>query len=293
MKPLAEDKKLSYTVELVTEQSKGELVSFLKTHSDHTLFLLGNLSEHGYKLTDALNSGNFKLIRDSEQIVAAFCLCRRGTLLIHATMEKSLFPLVVKSCLDEGIPLKGVIGEWSLCKSLWEYLKEQQLIKTETFISKEVLYRVNLQEHTYPPQSSVRLLGPSDYSQWSTLRDAYVKEKRLPDSSNEAQKREAFASFVNRKVIWGLFLDKKLLSIANLNAHASDLAQLGGVFTDSEYRRKGYSRAVLQQLFNDCKSLHGITKLIIFTGEDNPSARKLYESFGIDQVGHYALLFGF
>jgi hypothetical protein len=45
-------------------------------------------------------------------------------------------------------------------------------------------------------------------------------------------------------------------------------------------------------MLSDIKKIHKIRKLIIFTGENNLAAQKLYASIGVKQVGHFALLFG-
>jgi RimJ/RimL family protein N-acetyltransferase len=40
-------------------------------------------------------------------------------------------------------------------------------------------------------------------------------------------------------------------------------------------------------------SLHlGLRKLILFTGEHNEAARRLYESIGFFKIGYFGLLFG-
>ncbi len=95
-----------------------------------------------------------------------------------------------------------------------------------------------------------------------------------------------------KKIIWGYFIKDQLVSIADLNAKASDIGQLGGVYTDPNFRKKGYSKAVIHNLLLDIKKIHNIRKLVIFTGENNLPAQKLYESIGVNQVGYFVLLFG-
>lgn len=92
--------------------------------------------------------------------------------------------------------------------------------------------------------------------------------------------------------MWGLFLNNILVSIADLNAKALDLGQVGGVYTVPSFRQGGYSKSVMKQLLRDAKELHNIRKLIIFTGDKNFPAQKLYNSLGVSQVGYFALLFG-
>ena len=90
----------------------------------------------------------------------------------------------------------------------------------------------------------------------------------------------------------GLFSDKKIVAIADLNANFSDLGQLGGVYTIPELRNRGLSKRLIRHLIQEIKTIHHIKKLIIFTGEHNIAACKVYESLGIHLFGHYALLFG-
>ena len=103
---------------------------------------------------------------------------------------------------------------------------------------------------------------------------------------------QQFSEKAEKKITWGLFLENVLVSIADLNAKALDLGQVGGVYTVPSFRQRGYSKSVMRQLLLDAKELHKIRKLIIFTGEQNFPAQKLYNSLGVSQVGYFALLFG-
>ena len=97
---------------------------------------------------------------------------------------------------------------------------------------------------------------------------------------------------VHKKIIWGFFWENELVSVADLNAQAFDLGQVGGVYTAPQHRQKGYSTSVMKQLLLDAKELHALRKLIIFTDEKNFPAIKLYNSLGATPIGHFALLFG-
>lgn len=285
---------MSLIVENVCENSKADLICFLRKHSDHTLFMLNNLQEHGIKLTDAPNSANFKVIRRESEIVAAFCLCRRGTLLFFTEEINATLPIIFQSCSKERqeIDFNGVIGEWSQASTLWDLLKSEGWITHEIFVSKEILYSTPLDNFPCQSQLGVRLLQPEDYALWRLLNISYLEEMALPGQLSEEQEKLGYMCRVKKKIAWGLFVDGQLISIANLNAYAFDLGQLGGVYTSPKHRRKGYSKAVVQHLFNDCKTVHRLRKLIIFTGETNISARKVYESLGVNQIGYFGLLFG-
>ena len=278
-------------IERVADQR--EAIGFLKAHEDYSLFLLSNLETYGLALGDPSYSGNYKLVRDGGKVIAVFCLVRAGKLLIQSERSDRLFfEAVLQSCLEDNIPITGMLGEWNFCSTFWHYLKEKGIIGSETYVSKEVLYAADLSQLLLKPENNVRLLQIDDWEQWIDLRMAYIEEMKLPLQQSMDEIREEFERDVAMKIAWGLFLQEELVSIADLNAKAMDLGQVGGVFTVPQHRKKGYSSAVMRQLMHDAKHLHNLRKLIIFTGEDNISARKVYESLGVAAIGYYALLFG-
>lgn len=137
-------------VENVSNETQEQMLNFLKRHEDFCLFLLGNFEAYGPRLTEAPNSGNFKLIKQGEEVAGVFCLAKRGTLLIQSEKREEVFNLVLQSCEEESLSLSGVIGEWSFCHSFWNFLKHRRVIQEETFASKEVLYCLELRE--LPPE---------------------------------------------------------------------------------------------------------------------------------------------
>ena len=279
--------------EAFSEDSLLEALSFLKKHEEFSLFLLGNFAEHGYKLTAAPNSGNFRLIRCRGKITAVFCLTRRGNLLVQAeTYEDPLLELILIICQKENLPILGLLGKWDFCQRLWDFFKKKGVILKEGFISREILYTVDLSKQKCSKNTNVRLLTEEDYSHWGPLRTDYLQEEGLPNDLSEKQQYELFLEKVRAKISWGYFFEEKLVSIADLNAKAFDLGQVGGVYTVPSFRKKGFAKAVIQKIMEDTKDIHKMRKLIIFTGETNTKARALYESLHVHPVGHYALLFG-
>jgi RimJ/RimL family protein N-acetyltransferase len=279
-------------VEKVSAENQERMIAFLKDHDDYSLFLLGNFENYGANLGEAPYSGNYKLICTDDVVVAVFCLTKKGSLLIQSIIKEPIFDCVLAACLEEKTPITGLVGDWEFCHVFWQFLKEKKIIQTETFSSKEILYQANLSNILPIPQLNVRLLGTNDYAQWKPLRLDYLSEEGFPNDLSDKQLLELFIDKCNKKIIWGFFFNSQLVSIADLNAKAFDLGQLGGVYTAPRFRQKGYSKAVIHRLLADLKTIHSIHKLIIFTGEKNLPAQKLYESIGVKQVGYFALLFG-
>ncbi len=277
----------------VDEFSKDEMLNFLKTYEEYTLFLLGNLEVYGLHLTEDLYSGNYKIACDPNGIIAVFSLTRGGSLLIHSKkISTPLFELVLCACQKEQIGLNGLIGEWEFCHRFWKFLKEKGAIQKEVHVSKEILYAADLSQLSFEKESNVRLLTSNDWEQWLPLHNEYIKEMHYPEQGGKEELCKEFQMMVAAKISWGLFFDEKLISIANLNARALDLGQVGGVYTTPKFRKQGFASAVMRQLIHDAKELHRIRKLIIFTAETNLSARRVYESLGVFPVGYCALLFG-
>ncbi len=279
-------------VEMVSEDTREEMIAFLKRHDNYSLFLLGNFENYGATISESPYSGNFKIIRLYDEIITVFCLTKKGNLLIQSVIKEPIFDLVLASCLEEPMPLNGLVGDWDFCHIFWKFVKDKKVIQHETFTSKEILYQIDLNNMPCVSQSNVRLLTADDYNQWKPLRLDYIVEEGLPNDLTDDQLLELFVDKCEKKVIWGFFLMDQLVSIADLNAKTFDLGQLGGVYTAPHFRKKGYSRSVIHKLLSDIRTIHNIRKLIIFTGENNLPAQKLYTSFGANQIGHFAVLFG-
>jgi len=278
-------------IEAVTESSLQEAIAFLRKYEDFSLFLLGNLETHGHKLTFAPNSGNFKLVRHRGKIVAIFCLTRRGNLLVQSELsDRRLSEKILTACQAEDLPILGLLGPWDFCQHLWNLFKEKAIIINDNLITKNILYTLDPSKQMISDEPHVRLLLPGDYPQWKRLRIEYLEG--LPSDLSEEQNHELFLEKVKNKISWGYFLQEQLVAMADLNAKAMDLGQVGGVYTVPSFRKKGFARSVMRQLIIDAKNIHQIRKLIIFTGENNHPARKLYESLEAHSVGYYGLMFG-
>jgi hypothetical protein len=80
--------------------------------------------------------------------------------------------------------------------------------------------------------------------------------------------------------------------MAAFTAHVNNIGLIGGVYTIPEKRNLGFAKNLLYQLLLDGKINKHMGKIILFTGEDNIAAIKLYENLGFKQIGFFAQLFG-
>jgi RimJ/RimL family protein N-acetyltransferase len=287
----------------VTAANLEVLRDFLEGHVDTSLFLLSTLAALGPRLSKHPNSGNFKVLEENERIVAAFCLTRRGNLLVQTGGRADLTTQILSACRSEDIGLRGVVGEWTAVEPLWNRLLAEPRFEPLHSLQ-DVLYRLDLppattvgnstpQPDAVIPGLQVRTLRPDDFAEWERLNTEYFREMRLPVDATFDQRREDYLQRVRARLWWGAFdASRAMISIASLNATYGSVGQIGGVFTRPGDRQKGASRAVLQQLIRDCTDLLEFERLILFTGIENPGARRLYESLHFTMAGRFGLLMG-
>lgn len=119
-----------------------------------------------------------------------------------------------------------------------------------------------------------------------------MAEEGLKQDLTEDQLRMSFATMVKGQAAWGYFdASSQLVAMVGLNAKALDIGQVGGVFTVPERRRQGLSRAAMVTIMADCRLIHGIQRMILFTGQKSVAAQGLYESLGYQRIGYFGLIF--
>jgi GNAT superfamily N-acetyltransferase len=279
-------------VERVDEGNQSEAMAYLQSHEESSQFLINNLKQYGSQLNDHHNSGNYKILRDGSKVVGVFCLSRRGNLLAQTDFDSS--DHILESSFSEEIPLKGFIGEWKSVAPIYQLFRTKNPQYHPSYESKEILYSYELrkEDSSLKHDSRVRFLQAEDFEQWDQLGRAYLDELKLPDDLGVEKKKRDYQARVLEKVWWGLFDGSQLISKTALNSKGENIGQVGGVFTPKPYRKKGFSKATMLHMLKDCRDLHGHKKSILFTGEEDIPAQKLYESIGYKRIGSFALILG-
>ena len=114
----------------------------------------------------------------------------------------------------------------------------------------------------------------------------------MPVQGTIEQRRINFIENTQADRRWGYFHNGHLIATAALSAVHKQIGQVGGVYTDPQWRRQGLSRAIMNVMIKDCMQIHKFQKLILFTGETNKEARRLYESLGFGEIEEFGLFFG-
>ncbi|MGE3275365.1 MAG: GNAT family N-acetyltransferase [Vicinamibacterales bacterium] len=277
----------------VTAAELPSVLAYLEERIDTSLFLLNNLRAFGPRRGASPYSGDFRALVTDAGIAAVWCAARNGYLVLQADGDIGCASVIDADIGRQGAAVRGVLGDWAVGAALWERVQARfHLVTTQR--SCEILYRLPLSPETPavpPPDVDVRVLAPADEHAWDELAAGYLEEQRLPLDSSAAR-RAGFVTQARNGHWWGAWDGGRLVSIASFNSYYHPVAQVGGVFTRPDDRRKGLSRAVMQTLLRDAVLTHRLTRIILFTGERQQPARALYESLGFEKIGVFGLFFG-
>ncbi len=282
----------------VNDSDLAPVRAFLEAHLDSSLFLLSNLAMFGPAAGEHPNSGNFRCVTEEGRVVAVFCLTCRGNLLVQAAGRADLAEDILGACDGDAVAVTGIVGEWLTAQALWNLLCADPQFEP-SHSTKEVLYGRPLSAgdlgdgiDAAPGTLVARPLQAEDFDRWEPLNTAYLAELNLPWQSTLLQRKEEFESRARAHRWWGVFEGEQLVAIAGLNAMYGQLGQVGGVYARFGERRKGLGRVVMRELIRDSLRRHHFERLVLFTGEDNVGARRLYESLGFEAGGAFALFLG-
>lgn len=279
-------------IEIWTDHNHCDGVNYLRNHKETSMFLLGNLDEHGPYKTNHQNSGNFYQIVDNGTVCGVFCLANRGNLLIEIDKMPDYGFILKFINENEDVEITGVIGEYQVSLKVWNSLKELIPAVSENFSSKEILYSLSLDSGEYADVVGGNIFERDEFESYSDMTSEFYAESGMEDSSTPQQRLERFNHYLNTKSLWNYKCNGEIVSMANLNSMLVDIAQVGGVYTPPKHRSKGFSKQCVRKLIHDCKSSLGISTIILFTGSNNLSAQKVYESVGFKRIGHYGMHFG-
>jgi predicted GNAT family acetyltransferase len=279
-------------VEPLSDSRRDEALAFLRDRRETSLFLLSNLAQHGPALTEHLNSGNYKVVVDGDRVVAVFVLARRGNLVAQCDDAGAYADVILEACEAELIALQGFVGNWPVADALHQAHQARQPRFETTFHARDILFRRTVEAVSAPTDPAVRPLRAEDFDAWDPLQRAFLEQEGIPVQGTVAQRRAGFEAQTARGHWWGYCLDGTPVSTVALNACVEGVGQVGGVYTPPEHRRRGYSRAVMQRLFADAAGPLGLHTLILFTGEGNVEAQRMYEQLGFERIGHFGLIFG-
>lgn len=138
----------------------------------------------------------------------------------------------------------------------------------------------------------IRKLNINDIDTYCNLRVAMLLSDKSVSYNKEElvlQTREYYEDYINKTLfISGYIENEEIVSVAayevlkrlptpKINNLNSDIAYVCSIYTKEEYRNKGYSKLLLNEVIEDAKK-RGLTRFKL--SSHNEIAIKLYKKFG-------------
>lgn len=138
----------------------------------------------------------------------------------------------------------------------------------------------------------IRKLDINDIDSYCNLRVAMLLSDKSVSYNKEElvlQTREYYENYINKTLfILGYIENEEIVSVAayevlkrlptpKINNLNSDIAYVCSIYTKEEFRNKGYSKLLLNEVIGDAKK-RGLTRFKL--SSHNEIAIKMYEKFG-------------
>lgn len=281
------------SVRLLGAGDEGLLAEFFARYPDTTLFLQSNAGTAGLVDRGEPYQGTYAgAIGPGGALEAVACHGWNGNLLLEAP---TALPEVVRAAVAAtGRPVAALIGRDAQARAARGALGLGDA--NTTMDSREDLLALSLDELRVPDslaRDGVLCRAPRDgelerLSGWrhdyavETLGQAAGPELLAKSRSEMALHQELGRHFV-------LEHDTRLVAYAAYNAETPACVQIGGVWTPSELRGRGYGRAVVAGALLRARA-RGVVRSVLFTDPGNHAAQAAYRALGYRRIGDYALI---
>ena len=282
-------------IRMLSTGDEPALEAFLRPWLESSMFLRANARAAGLVDRGEPLQGTYVAATDGGEIAGVAAHFWNGMLVLQAPDSRFIEPLARAAVARSGRELRGFVGPWSQCRDARSALGLND--RATVLDSREQLYALDLDRLRVPDdlasgRLTCRLPREDELDILADWRADYsIEALGLPGSPElTATSRVEIGRLQAERSQWILEDHHgRPVSYSAFNARLPDVVQIGGVWTPVELRGRGYGRAVVAGSLLDARS-HGVTRAVLFTGEENLSARRAYESLGFRVVSDYALV---
>ena len=267
--------------------------AFLATHSDSSLFLRRNLATVGLVDRGKRYHGTWAGAFEDGRLVGVAAHTQFTSLLVQAPTHVAA--VTREAARASGRPVGGFIGPWAQAVAAREALG---FAEAPTRVeSHEGLYALPLDALVVPPllasgRGRCRRSRAQDLDLLTGWRAGYRVETNGEDDGPElhTSSRKDVEVGLAEQTGWVLEVDGAPVAYQQFNATMPDVVQVGGVWTPTPLRGRGYARAVVAGALLGARA-EGARRSVLFTGESNVPAQRAYAALGFTRVGDWALIF--
>lgn len=178
---------------------------------------------------------------------------------------------------------------------------ERTSVKTVEYVLSRLQYAVN-EQHDYvfmEYDGHTVIVPPCPVWQCSAMHEAelfplhlgYIREEVMPQNLavNAAAERLSFSRSVKAQMVFAIKQKSEFVAKAQTNAATEQYIQIGGVYTQQQWRRHGYASALVNHLARVIEARQKIP--VLFAKEKNTAALHAYTRAGFVPVGHYRIVY--
>lgn len=253
-------------IKTLTSKHTAEILNYCLENEHENFFTISRLFE------DADPFQNMEIIAkyENDKIVSLLTFFTDfQNLVVHSNSKQTIKELLDKFPNIKSI--KYVVCYKKFADTILEHLKQKyNLVPTKKNIEDVFQIKLNTFKNHTKSNSDYRI-GQTNQKQeiaeFSTIIDQQPIDQAEPD-------------LIKPHNEYLLYKNNQLVAKAALHGKTKNYFQIGGVGTLKEHRRKGYAKEIVSFI---CQENLNTRTGILFTGEDNIAAQKVYQQLGFSK----------
>ncbi len=269
-----------------------------------TSFILEEEWNHTFFSTRLLENGKFKLppkskcpillLKDNKHVKAACMVTIWGTLFpvfreYEIPGSKEMMELA--KWLERNLrKVNSVMGIEERVQLLKKYIYQGNGVQIDYNL---MVKKNDYMTPAFPGLSnlSIRKAGPDDSAALLNLEIEYQKEEVMLDPStiDNTQIYHNLRGILDRQTFY--YVTKGVIPIAKAgtNAIGHEWNQIGGVYTDKDFRKRGLSTWLMDHLLVELE--RSGKKTVLFVKENNKAAEKVYVKLGFEKIKNFNIVY--
>ena len=270
---------------------EAALEKFLEPRAVDSMFLRSNARRAGLVDRGDPFQGTYVATVEGGEVTAVAAHFWNGMLILQAPDPETREPVARAAVARSGRELKGITGPWGQVEAVRRALGFGA--REASLESREDLFTLRLADLRVPDLlASGRVVcrrpRADELELAARWRLDFSIEALGRDGGLDAARGE-IARLQDLGSQWILVEENRPVAYSAFNARLPDAVQVGGVWTPPALRARGYARAVVAGSLVEART-GGASLAVLFTGEENVSARRAYEALGFRVVGDYGLV---
>jgi len=266
------------------------LEAFLRPHADSSMFLRSNARAEGLDYHGKPLQADYVAAFDGDRIVAVAAHCWNGMILVQAPVH---LETVVRAAVEcSARPVSGISGPAAQVDAARRALGLEH--RPAPKHGQEQLFALDLHDLVVP--------APLADGRWTCRRPReveldlvtdwrvafYGEALHRPDAPGLRDEAAEDVRLIHeRRMDWLLTDGDRPVAYSAFNARLPDIAQIGGVWTPTALRGKGYGRTVVAGSLLDARR-EGVTRAVLVA--EREEAKRAYRGIGFRAVGEFGLV---